>query len=192
MSTLAWSGPLPSMPGTSRRNGTSWKPRWSMMRRKPSTADVAVADVLVAVAAAAQLDLRVVGVHGDELVEADLLLELGHRQLEALGAGEVVAGRVGVLRVEADLDAVAADLLDDAAEVGEARADGAAGAGASSPGSAARRPASPRAPRCRRVQIWSKTASRPCPCGCRGGRSRPGCPAASRRSARTSASWSSA
>src|SRR5688500_6902921 len=49
-------------------------------------ADEAVADVLMAVAATGQLHLRVVGVDGDELVEADLLLELTHRQLEALGA----------------------------------------------------------------------------------------------------------
>src|SRR5438477_5918648 len=93
------------------------------------TADGAGADVLVAVATGAELDLRVVGVDDDEVLDADLLLELGHRELEALGRRKVVAGGVGVLGVEADLHAVAPDFAHDPAEIGEGGADGAAGAG---------------------------------------------------------------
>src|SRR5581483_8135061 len=96
---------------------------------EPLDADRAVADVLVAVPAGAQLHLRVVGVHRHQVLEPHFLLELRHRDLEALGGTQVVARGVRVLRVQADLDTVRAYFTDDPPQVREAGADGSSGAG---------------------------------------------------------------
>ena len=97
---------------------------------KAVAADVPFADVLVAVADAAERNLGVVGMAGDEPVQPDLALELVDSRLQPVVAGQVVAHREGVLRVQAHLHALVADLANDRAELAEVRADAAAHAGA--------------------------------------------------------------
>src|SRR3990170_6712794 len=92
--------------------------------------DVPLADVLVAVYAAGQRALGVVGVDGDQPVEPHALLELRHRRPKPVLRLQVVAGGEGVLRVQAHLHPRAARLADDPAQLIEPGADGAAHAGA--------------------------------------------------------------
>ena len=87
-------------------------------------AHVAVADVLVAVADAAEGHLAVVGVDGAEAVEADLAVELGHGDLAALAGRDLVAHGEGVAGVEADADAgVVPAAADELAHLGEGGAN---------------------------------------------------------------------
>ncbi len=79
------------------------------------TTDMALTDVFVAIEAAGEFTLRVVGVDGDEVGDADLLVELVHCLLEAVRSLDVVAGGERVLRVETHLYSVAAGLTDDSA-----------------------------------------------------------------------------
>ena len=86
--------------------------------------DVSVADVLVAVAHAAERHLAVVGVHGAQPPEADFAVELGHGRLAALARGDVVAHGEGVAGVEADAEAgMAVAAADDLTDLAEGRAD---------------------------------------------------------------------
>ena len=92
-------------------------------------ADETVADVLMQVAAGAELRLRVVAVDGRDVLGADLALQFVHRRGDAVGRADVIAGGERMAGIDADLRPRIADALEDLAEVGELRADGATLAG---------------------------------------------------------------
>ena len=93
----------------------------------PIDADRAPADVLVPVPARPQRRLRIVGMDGHQIRRADLLVELGHGQLESLDLGQVIARRERMTRIEANLDPVAADRLHHPPDLVERRTDAVAG-----------------------------------------------------------------
>ena len=92
-------------------------------------ADVALADVLVAVHAAGQGALGVVGVDGHQPLQPYLAVELLHGRLQPLAGAHVVAGGEHVLGVQADTDTLVPGRPHDAPQLGEARAHGVAHAG---------------------------------------------------------------
>ena len=65
-------------------------------------AEQAFADVVVAVAVGPERGLRIVHVQRSQLVEADLLVDLGEHPVELFALRDVVTGRVEMARVEAD------------------------------------------------------------------------------------------
>ena len=93
---------------------------------EPLPPDVSLADVVVPVDSAAQLDLRIVGVDRDEVAHADFALELRHRLVDAGLLSQVVAGGVGVLRVQTNLETRAVHRLHDGAQLRELGAHAAA------------------------------------------------------------------
>ena len=100
-------------------------------RAEAFEADHAVADVLVPVTHAAEAELGVVGVDGDEPFEADEPAELLHRDFTAFARREVVAHREGVAGIEADGDArVVVEPADERAQLGEVAAHDVSLAGA--------------------------------------------------------------
>src|SRR5205814_10449831 len=83
-----------------------------------------VADVLVAIDAAAERPLRVVQVKHLQPIEADQPLELLEGRRVAAGRADLVAGGEQMARVEADADpAMAVGLRDDRCELLERRAE---------------------------------------------------------------------
>lgn len=93
-------------------------------------AQLALADVVVAVEAAVEIGFGIVGVDNAETVQADGFVEQSDGVSVTVVGAEIVAGGEDVAGVEADAKAVGRfDSVDDAGEVFEGVAEGVAGAG---------------------------------------------------------------
>ena len=127
MSTASTSLPWP---GPSNTHGRPSKRGSDRNAAQPSRADLAVAEVAVAVAVGAERRCGVVDVQRAEPVEADHAVELVEHGGERLGGADVVAGGEQVAGVQADAEPlVAAGGLDQPRELLERAPERAAGAG---------------------------------------------------------------
>ena len=121
--------PLPS-PGVSSTHGRPLELGSRQEGGAASGAELALADVRVAVAVAAQRRHRVVEVQTAEALAADPLLELGHHRVHPRPRADVIAGGEQVARVQAHAEApLAAGGLDQRGELLEAAPERPAGAG---------------------------------------------------------------
>ena len=83
---------------------------------KTRLADVALADVVVAVNAGAAKLFGVVGVHRCQVFRADGLVKLGNHRLHPVRRGQVITGGETVLGVQADAEAGVIHSLENAAQ----------------------------------------------------------------------------